>query len=170
MKLIINFGDAVVKKMTVVQKLMVLIILILIHRYMSVQPIIEIFGYFHKEAIIKFREVIFSESSQTDAYGIIFSLMWIIEQNANWEYIEHLTEIFLRQQANIYLIKSVSSQESQLYQNEIENRLLHKPSKRDIYWPKKQEIIDNSLYRVTSYEIEVERPNHFYTIENSFSY
>ncbi|MFA5560672.1 MAG: AAA family ATPase [Acholeplasmataceae bacterium] len=160
MKLIIIFGDAAVGKMTVGQKLMELTKLRLFHNHMSIELIIEIFGYFHKEAIVKFRELVFNEFAATDAYGLIFTFMWALDQTSDWEYIQHITSIFTAHNGEVYYIELVADKKARLYRNETENRLKHKPSKRNLEWSRNQIERDNERYRLVSYEDEIEYPNY----------
>lgn len=167
MKLKINFFDGTVSKKTVGRKLFIITIIILLYKYVSVEPIIEVFGHFHKDAIIRFREVIFNGFFQKDAYGIIFALIWAFEQNFGHSYIENLTEILIKHQSSICSVELVSNQESQLYQNELYNLLHHKPNKRDLEWYKDQIKIDFDFFRLERHKIEVEYPNCFHVIEKA---
>ena len=51
MKLLFLFGDAAVGKMTVGHELAKITDLRLFHNHMTIEPVIEIFGYFSSEAI-----------------------------------------------------------------------------------------------------------------------
>ncbi len=72
MKLLFLFGDAAVGKMTVGQELMKITDLRLFHNHMTIEPVIEIFGYFNPDAIDRLRQVIFEEFAKTDNYGYDF--------------------------------------------------------------------------------------------------
>ncbi|MGM9973887.1 MAG: shikimate kinase, partial [Clostridiaceae bacterium] len=75
MKLIFLIGDTAVGKMTVGQELMKITDLRLFHNHMTIEPVIEIFGYYHWEAISKMREIVFEEFAASDNYGLIFTYM-----------------------------------------------------------------------------------------------
>lgn len=81
MKLVFLIGDGAVGKMTVGQELMKITDLRLFHNHMTIEPVIEIFGYFHGESISKLREVIFEEFVKTDNYGLIFTYIWALTKN-----------------------------------------------------------------------------------------
>lgn len=55
MKLVFLIGDAAVGKMTVGQELMKRTGLRLFHNHMTIEPVLEIFGYYHKAAIDSLR-------------------------------------------------------------------------------------------------------------------
>ena len=71
MKLVLIVGNGAVGKMTVGQELMKLTGLRLFHNHMTIEPVLEIFGTFHTDAILQMREVIFREFAKSDNYGII---------------------------------------------------------------------------------------------------
>ncbi|MDE6579865.1 MAG: shikimate kinase, partial [Ruminiclostridium sp.] len=75
MKLLFLIGNSAVGKMTVGQELMKITDLRLFHNHMSIEPIIEIFGYFDRAAVNRMREVIFEEFAASDNYGMIFTYM-----------------------------------------------------------------------------------------------
>ena len=65
MKLLFLIGNAAVGKMTVGQELMKRTGLRLFHNHMTIEPVLEIFGYYHKSAIDRLRDVIFEEFKGT---------------------------------------------------------------------------------------------------------
>ena len=94
MKVLFLIGNAAVGKMTVGQELMKITDLRLFHNHMMIEPVIEIFGYFYPKAIYRLREVIFEEFAATECYGLIFTILWAFDMQSDWEYIEHIKDIF----------------------------------------------------------------------------
>ena len=43
---------------------------------MTIEPVIEIFGYYDGKTISRLRETIFEEFAASDNYGMIFTYMW----------------------------------------------------------------------------------------------
>ena len=80
--------------MTVGQDLMKITDLRLFHNHMTIEPVIEIFGYFHSKVINRLREVVFEEFAAIQRYGIIFTIMWVFDMQSVWDYIEHVKDIF----------------------------------------------------------------------------
>lgn len=166
MKLLFLIGDAAVGKMTVGQELMKITDLRLFHNHMTIEPIIEIFGKFNGSAIHRLREVIFEEFAKSDCYGMIFTYMWAFDQQSDWDYIEHVKQIFQPYNADVYYVELFASQEIRLQRNATENRLKNKPSKRDIEISNTRLINDDKNYRCISNDGEISFENYI-KIDNS---
>ncbi|MCB2291526.1 AAA family ATPase [Clostridium sp. CS001] len=166
MKLVFLIGDAAVGKMTVGQELMKITDLRLFHNHMTIEPVIEVLGYFHGKAISRMREVIFEEFAASENYGLIFTYMWAFDQKSDWDYVEHVTNIFKKTGADVYYIELVAPQEIRLQRNITENRLNHKNSKQDIEISNQRLINDDKKYRCVSNQGEVQFENYM-KIDNS---
>lgn len=166
MKLVFIIGDAAVGKMTVGQELMKITDLRLFHNHMTIEPVIEIFGCFQGRAISRIREIIFEEFAASDNYGLIFTYMWAFDQKSDWDYVEHVTNIFRKNGANVYYVELVAAQEIRLQRNITENRLKHKASKRDIEISNQRLINADKTYRCISNDGEIQFDNYI-KIDNS---
>ncbi len=166
MKLVFLIGNAAVGKMTVGQELMKITDLRLFHNHMTIEPVIEVFGYFHQKSITKMREIIFEEFAVSDNYGLIFTYMWAFDQKSDWDYVEHVTNIFRKNGADVYYVELVAPQEIRLHRNTTENRLKHKVSKRDIEISNQRLINGDNKYRCVSDDGEVLFDNYM-KIDNS---
>ena len=166
MKLVFLIGDAAVGKMTVGQELMKQTNLRLFHNHMTIEPVIEIFGYFNGEVTRQLREVIFREFAKSDNYGMIFTYLWAFDMQSDWDYIAHVAEIFQEQGAQIYYVELVASQQIRLQRNETENRLAHKASKRDLEASRQRVLRDDANYRCESLPGELPFENYM-KIDNS---
>jgi len=166
MKLLFLIGDAAVGKMTVGQELMKITDLRLFHNHMTIEPVIEIFGEYNGAVISRLREVIFEEFAASGNYGMIFTYMWAFDQKSDWDYAEHVAEIFRKQGAEIYYAELVAPQEIRLIRNATENRLRHKASKRDIEASNKRLIRDDGKYCHVSRPGEIPFPDYI-KIDNS---
>lgn len=164
MKLLLLFGDAAVGKMTVGQELTKITELRLFHNHMTIEPILDIFGYFNGNAIRKFREMVFEEFAESDSYGIIFTYMWAFDDQSDWDYVEHIKKIF--NGAEIYYVELVAPQKIRLERNMSENRLKNKPSKRNIEISNQRLITDDKNHRLVSYDGEIPFDNYI-KIDNS---
>lgn len=166
MKLVFLFGDAAVGKMTVGQALMKITDLRLFHNHMTIEPVIEIFGRYDGKTITRLRDVVFEEFARSDNYGMIFTFMWAFDSQADWDYIEHVKAIFAPYGTEFYYVELVAPQEVRLARNVTENRLAHKPSKRDIESSNKRLLHDAAKYRLVSNEGEIPFENYM-RIDNS---
>ena len=160
MKLIFLIGDTAVGKMTVGQELTKITDLRLFHNHMTIEPVIEIFGYLERKAVGKLRDVIFEEFAASDQYGLIFTYMWAFDQQSDWDYVEHVKSIFNLPDQDIYYVELIAPQEIRLQRNATENRLANKAFKRDIEASNRRLINDDARYRCVSNPGEIPFPNY----------
>ena len=166
MKFVFILGDAAVGKMTVGQELMKLTGLRLFHNHMTIEPVIEIFGRYDGKTILELRDVIFRNFAASDSYGMIFTLMVDFDEPAEWEYLEHVKEIFAPYGTEFYYVELIAPQEVRLRRNATENRLKNKASKRDLEVSNRRLLEDDKKHRCVSCEGEITFPNYL-RIENS---
>ena len=166
MKLVLIVGNGAVGKMTVGQELMKLTDLRLFHNHMTIEPVLEIFGTFHTDAILQMREVIFREFAKSDNYGMIHTIMWAFDMQEDWDYINHVVDIFKEHNAEIYCVELVAPQEIRLQRNETPNRLAHKASKRDLASSRARVIAMDEKFRLESNPGEIPFENYM-RIDNS---
>ena len=157
MKVLFLIGDAAVGKMTVGQELSKITKLRLFHNHMTIEPVLEIFGGYHSRVIRRLREVIFEEFASSDQYGLIFTFMWAFDDQEDWDYVEHVKEIFQKRNKNVefYCAELVAPQEIRLQRNVTENRQKHKPSKRNVAFSNQRLLQDDAGHRMESLEGEV---------------
>ena len=166
MKFVFILGDAAVGKMTVGQELMKITDLRLFHNHMTIEPVIEIFGRYDSKTINEMRELIFKNFAASDNYGMIFTLMMAFDQQSDWDYLEHIKEIFSPYGTEFYYVELIAPQEIRLQRNVTENRLKNKPSKKNISESNQRLINDDNNYRCVSYEGEIPFDNYL-RIDNS---
>ena len=154
MKLVFIIGDAAVGKMTVGQE------------HMTIEPVLEIFGKFDGDIIYEMREMIFRRFAASDNYGMIFTMMMDFDMQSDWDYLEHVKQIFEPYGTKFYYVELIAPQSVRLERNVTENRLRNKASKRDIEVSNQRLINDDSNHRCVSYEGEFPFENYL-RIENS---
>ena len=150
MKLVFILGDAAVGKMTVGQELMKITDLRLFHNHMTIEPVLEIFGTYDGRAVDELREVIFRNFAASDRYGMIFTLMMDFDSQSDWDYLEHVKEIFAPYGTEVSYVELIAPQEIRLARNKSENRLRHKASKRDLTVSDARLIRDDENHRCVS--------------------
>lgn len=160
MKLVFLIGSGAVGKMTVGQELMKLTGLRLFHNHMTIEPVIEIFGSYNGAAVAGMREVIFREFAKTDCYGMIFTYMWAFDQQSDWDYIEHVRQIFAPYGTQFYYVELVADQAVRLERNKTENRLRNKASKRDVALSDRRVMAEDAAYRLVSLPGEIPFENY----------
>ena len=146
--------------MTVGQELMKITGLRLFHNHMTIEPVIEIFGHHRRETTQRLREVIFEDFAVSDCYGMIFTFMWAFDQKSDWDYVAHVSDIFKKQNAEVYYAELTAPQEVRLQRNATENRLQNKPSKRDIETSNKRLLMDDKKCRCVSNDGEISFENY----------
>ena len=166
MKLVVIIGDAAVGKMTVGQELMKLTGLRLFHNHMAIELVIDVFGYYDSNVIVKLRDVIFESYAQSQNNGLIFTYMWAFDERSNWDYVTKVSDLFQAHGAELYYVELVAPLDVRLERNVSDNRLAHKASKRDIEAFNQRVINDSSKYRIVSNEGEISFKNYI-KIDNS---
>lgn len=166
MKLLFIIGSAAAGKMTVGQELMKNTKLRLFHNHMSIEPVLEVFGKYHKQAVSDVRDAIFKNFAASDNYGLIFTFMWAFDVQEDWDYVEHVKEIFAPYGTEFYCVELTAPQEVRLARNGTENRLKHKTSKRDVESSNRRLVRDDERYRLVSREGEIPFENYL-RIDNS---
>ena len=164
MKLVIITGAGAAGKMTVGQELTKITKLKLFHNHMSIEPVLEIFGQYNKNAVEGIRNVIFEEFAKTNNDGLIFTYIMAFDCIEDWDYLRYVTEIF--DNADIYFIELVCSQNIRLQRNKSQNRLDNKPSKQDVEFSQRLIIEYDNRYRLESFESEIPFENYM-KIDNS---
>ncbi len=167
MKLVMIFGDAAVGKMTVGQELMKMTNLRLFHNHMTIEMVIDVFGYYDANVVAKLREVMFESYAESQNEGLIFTYMWAFDQQSDWDYVNHVSEIFKKQGAELYYVELVAPLEIRLVRNATENRLKHKPSKRDLEASNQRVMNTSTNYRIVSRDGEIPFENYI-KIDNSY--
>lgn len=165
MKLMFLFGEGAVGKMTVGQELTKITPFRLCHNHVTIEPVLEVFGEFRMDVIIRLREVIFREFAQSDRFGLIHSFMWAFDSREDWEYVAHIKEIFGLEEQDIFYVELIAPEKVRLARNATENRLAHKASKRDIDASNRRLAEMSASHRFVSLPGEIPFPNYL-RVEN----
>lgn len=166
MKLLFLFGNTSVGKMTVGQELCKITPLRLFHNHMMIEPVLEVFGGFRTDVIQKLRHVIFEEFAKSDNYGLIFTFMWAFNMQEDWDYIASVRQVFHIPDEDVYYVELLAPQKVRLQRNTTENRLTHKPSKRDMEASNQRLLRADEKYRCESLPGEITFPNYL-RLENT---
>lgn len=170
MKLVIIFGPHAVGKMTVGQELEKITDLKLFHNHMTIDIVADLFENMPQERqrlTELFRNEIFQSFSKSDEYGMIFTCMWALEKKDDWDYINNLENMFKSNGADVYYVELEADYDIRLQRNTTENRLLNKPSKRNI---EKSESLFRDIearHRLNSYPNEIQKENYI-KINNTY--
>jgi len=142
MKLVIILGNIAVGKMTVGQELAKITDLQLFHNHIVIEPVLEVFGEFNFNIMMRLREVIYEEFAASEKYGLILTLMFDFGKKSVLDLLEYHKKFFDPNRTDFYFAELTASQEIRLQRNVTENRLRHKASMRNTE-ASNQRIIDN---------------------------
>ena len=133
---------------------------------MTIEPVIEIFGYYDGNVVRRLREVVFEEFAASENAGLIFTFMWAFDMQSDRDYVLHVAQLFEEKGADIYCVELVAPQEIRLKRNVTENRLKHKASKRDLEFSRNTLLNADQKHRVESVDGEIPF-EHYLRIDNS---
>ncbi|WP_411343313.1 shikimate kinase [Paenibacillus sp. WLX1005] len=165
MNFVILFGPQAVGKMTVGQHLAAKTNFKLFHNHMSIDLVSQFFDYgtpAGKRLVSLIRRGIFEEvaNSSDELKGLIFTYVWAFDLQSDCDYIEETLHVFESAGASIYLVELEANVDERLLRNQTENRLHHKPSKRDIAWSEKELLNTHQQYRLNSLPGEIQAANY----------
>jgi len=163
MKLVVIFGPHAVGKMTVGQELAKITDLKLFHNHMTIDIVSDLFANIPEERrrlIELFRHEIFDAYSKSNEYGTIFTYMWALDSQDDWDYINYLEDIFKSRNSEIYYVELEADYDIRIGRNKTENRLLNKPTKRNLEKSEQLFIKLEDKYRLNSYEGELNKENY----------
>ena len=162
-KFIMIVGPQAVGKMTVGQELSKITNLKLLHNHMTIELLTKIFDYSRdsfRKLNEEFRMQIFKEFAKSEEEGIIFTTTWDFDDKEEWNRIYKYIQIFKDNNAEIYIVELEANLEERLKRNKMENRLLNKPSKRNLEWSEKDLLKSVEKYRFNSKENEIKEKNY----------
>lgn len=163
MKFIIITGPQAVGKMTVGQELVKITSLKLLHNHMTIEVLTKIFDY-NKESFRKLNEEIrikiLEEFAKSDEEGIIFTTTWDFNDKEEWDRINTYIQIFKENNAQIYIVELEANLQERLKRNKTQNRLLNKPSKRNLKWSEQDLLKSVEKYRFNSKPNEINSKNY----------
>ena len=163
MKFIIITGPQAVGKMTVGQELVKITNLKLLHNHMTIEVLTKIFDYSRdsfRKLNEEFRMQIFKEFAKSEEEGIIFTTTWDFDDKEEWDRIYKYIQTFKVNNAEIYIVELEANLKERLKRNKMENRLLNKPSNRNLEWSEKDLLKSVEKYRFNSKENEINEKNY----------
>ena len=164
MKLVIILGPHAVGKMTVGQELQKITGLKLFHNHMTIELVNNFFSPGSEEGkrLIKlFRQEIFEAVAKSDLPGMIFTFMFGFDIPSEYEYIDSVKALFESNGAEVCFVELRADFDVRIERNKTENRLLNKPTKRNIEWSEKLFRSTEAKYRLNTYEDEYPYENYF---------
>jgi hypothetical protein len=134
MELVILFGPPAVGKMTVGYELCKLTGFKLLHNHMTVEPLVEVFEFGSPpflRLVGEFRRRIIEEAFDTDLPGLVLTLVWGLDLEADTELVESYFTLAASRGGRVRLVELYSDQEERLRRNATEFRLDRKRTHRN---------------------------------------
>lgn len=107
----------------------------LLYNHLSLELVHQFFDFdtpHFKRLDKEIRFAIFKEVAESSVAGLIFTVVWDFNSKEDEDYINEIISIFKKRNANIGIVELVCDMDERLRRNRTDNRLQHKPSKRDI--------------------------------------
>jgi len=164
MKLVILAGPQAIGKMTIGQELANITELKLFHNHQTIEIIRELVPLDEEgwKLVDQLREPIFRAFAKSGQYGMVYTLVCAFPQDL--AYVELVKNRFREEcpegDFEFYFVELEADFEERLRRNKTENRLLHKPSKRDLEWSEGLLHSYETQYRQNSLPGEVTEPNY----------
>lgn len=164
MDFVIICGPPASGKMTVGQALKERTGYKLLHNHMSLELVHQFFdfGTEHFKKLDKaIRFSIFEEVAKSDIKGLIFTMVWAFSEKEDEDYIDEIIAVFNGRDLRVCIVELDCNLEERLKRNRHENRLLQKPSKRDVEASEKRLLHHDQKYRMNSLENELSNKSIF---------
>lgn len=163
MKIIFLIGPHAVGKMTVGQALEKLTGFSLFHNHTAIELVHPFVSYgtpAGRKLVNGVRELFFRAFAESDGEGYILTFVWAFSAPGEREYIDHVGRIFEEKGAELCWVELEAGIETRLERNRTENRLLHKPSKRDLEFSERNVLASHETYRLNSLPGEMPEENY----------
>lgn len=164
MDFICIFGPQAVGKMSVGEHLSEALGLPLLFNHVTLDVIWPYIGWNKKtfELSDQLRLDIFEYiASDVDHKGIIFTFVWDFDSAYDWEFVQKVKSLFQKENQRLYFVELEADLDTRLSRNASENRLLKKPSKRDLEYSENELLRSLDKHRLNSYPDEIQEKNYF---------
>ncbi len=147
------FGPSAVGKMAVGRELSERTGYPLFHNHLSIEPIRDVFPHGSAPFVTLVREIrrrVIEEAVTAGLPGLIFTFVWALEDPADREYTDHLTEPVRNSGGRVDFVELSADQATRLLRNETPERLEHKRSKRDVELSRSLLLADDANHRLNT--------------------
>jgi len=167
--LIIITGAPASGKMTIGQEIQKLTGYKLFYNHLSIKLVNQFFDFGTSNFVRLDRKIrfdIFNEIAKSAIEGLIFTIVWDYNEKEDETYINDIIKTFEGRKLNLGIVELNCNLKERLERNRTENRLYHKPSKRDIEFSDKLLLKEEELYRTTS-KVGEFPDKHIFKINNT---
>ncbi|MEO9515916.1 MAG: AAA family ATPase [Paracoccaceae bacterium] len=172
MPLIFIIGPPAAGKMTVGQELERRTGYKLFHNHIAIEVVAPYFSYGTSQGrnlVGQVRRAFFDAFAADKENSYIFTFVWAFGEPGEREFIEGVAEQFRSAGNSIFWVELEAAFEERLTRNRGENRLAHKPTKRDIDWSEGHLRDVEKKYRFNSFPDELGYKNYLRIDNTSLS-
>jgi len=173
MKFVLIVGPQAVGKMTVGQALAARTGLKLFHNHETIEMVRPLLPLDNNgwTLIQELRESVFRYFARSGQEGMIYTGLWYFDQPWDHLYYKGILDLWREEcpEVEIYIVELEACLEERLRRNGTENRLAHKPSKRDIAWSQGDVRKSTEEHRLNSEpgEITMVEETNYLRIDNT---
>ncbi len=163
MALVFLIGPQAVGKMTVGQELEKLTGFKLFHNHIVIEAVTPFFSYGTREGrqlVGRIRQAFFDAFLEHPDQSYILTFVWAFGVPGEREYVEDIAAQFAAKGHAIHWVELEAPLDIRLQRNRSDNRLTHKPSKRDLVSSEKRVIDTEKTYRFNSEPGELAYPSY----------
>jgi len=165
MKFVLIIGPQAVGKMTVGQALAARTGLKLFHNHETIELVRPLLSLDRAEGwalVMELRESVFRHFARSGQGGMIYTGIWAFDELSDRLYYEGIFELWREEcpEVEIYAVELEADLATRLARNRTENRLLHKPSKRDLEWSGNDVRESAAKHRMNSLPGEIGEANY----------
>ena len=155
MNLLVIFGPPAVGKMTVGQEIAKLTGMKVFHNHMTIDLVHNFFDFgtpgFEK-LVRSFRLELLEEVAKSDLPGVIFTMVFALDLAEDHVFAEEISNIFHKEGGKVWFLELEASTEVRLVRNKTDNRLKHKPMKRNFEQSEGNLLKFNEIHMMNSDE------------------
>lgn len=152
MNFVILFGPQAVGKMTVGRALEKQTQFPLLHNHMTLELLHPFFGFSDETFRLSglFRTEMFKSLAAGDKTGAIFTMVWAFDMHEDWKFINNTKAVFESAGHTVYFVELEADTATRIFRNKTEERLAHKPTKRNLAASEKELLESMANHRLNS--------------------
>ena len=153
MTLVIIFGPPAVGKMAVGMELARLTGYKLFHNHMTVDTVMPLFPFesaSYTKLVREFRERVFEEFAVHGERGLIFTFVWVLDDEGDRAFVEKTKETFSRHGADVCFVELTATQAERLRRNETPLRMTEKRPQRNTAGSREFLLEADTRYRMNT--------------------
>ena len=163
MNLLLIFGPPAVGKMTVGQEIAKRTGMRVLHNHMTIDLVLNFFDFgtpAFERLVRSFRTQLLEEIAASDLPGVIFTLVYALDLEEDHIFVEEISEIYRKKGGKVWFLELEASLDVRLVRNKTENRLKHKPTKRNFELSEGNLLKFHKIYKMNSDATDTFKETH----------